>query len=111
MNDDVIVVIIASAFGVMFSMVLVWFVIVSKYFSYIRDNHPVLYQELGEPRLFASNDAASDISFVRYVFSKKYMESGDETLIAKSLLIKKLVYIYSAIFILIVAGLIGSGAS
>ncbi len=90
----------------MFVMVPVWFVVITKYFSYLRACQPDLYKEMGEPSLFANNTPSNNISFLRYVCGNKYFATEDESLISKSLFIKRFFYTYMAIFFTVIVGVV-----
>jgi len=92
-------------------MVPVWFVLVSRYFSFISANHPCLYQEMGQPSLFGNNTPTNNISFLRYVCGNEYLLSGDDQLISRSLFLKRFFYSYLVIFIAVIIGVAGTGNS
>ena len=88
----------------MFLMVPIWFVVVSRYFRFLRENHADLYREMGSPSLFANNTPSNNVSFLRYVCGSKYLASEDSQLIKKSLFLKRFFYTYLAIFITVIIG-------
>lgn len=95
----------------MFIMVLIWFVMVSRYFRFLRENHAELYREMGSPSLFTNNTPSNNVSLLRYVCGRKYLASDDEQLITKSLFLKRFFYIYLTIFITVIVGVASVGNS
>ena len=102
--SEIITLILIPLIGTMFVMVPIWFVVISKYFRYLRENHSELYKEMGEPSLFMNNTPSNNVSFLRYVCGNKNLKSEDSQLISKSLFLKKFFYAYLAIFISVIFG-------
>ena len=108
---DVITLLLLPLIGAMFLMVPIWFVVISKYFCYLRENHSVLYKEMGEPSLFMNNTPSNNLSFLRYVCGNKYLKSEDSQLISKSLFLKRFFYTYLVIFISVILGFVSVSSS
>ena len=92
-------------------MVPIWFVVVSKYFRFLREEHADLYKEMGSPSLFANNNPSNNVSFLRYVCGNKYLKTEDTQLINKSLFLKRFFYTYLGIFITVIIGVVSVGNS
>ncbi len=103
---EILVLLLVPLIAAMFVMVPVWFVVITKYFRYLRECQPDLYKEMGEPSLFANNTPSNNISFLRYVCGNKYFASEDENLISKSLFLKRFFYTYLAIFLTVIIGVV-----
>lgn len=97
--------------GVMFSIVIWWFVAVSKFFTYMASNHLAEYKEMGSPTLFANNTPRNNISFLRFILGNSYKKLDDPTLNKMCGFLKKFFYSYSSVFLLLVIGLIAIGNS
>lgn len=108
---EIITLILIPLIGSMFLMVPIWFVVISKYFRYLRENHSELYKEMGEPSLFMNNTPSNTVSFLRYVCGNKYLRSEDRQLISKSLFLKRFFYTYLVIFISVIIGFVSISSS
>jgi len=62
-----------QAFSILFTMmiagVLFWFVLLSKYFSYLKGNHEEDYAELGSPHLLRNNTPSHTFKLLKYIWS------------------------------------------
>lgn len=103
---ELLTLLLVPLIAAMFLMVPIWFVVITKYFHYLRESQPDLYKEMGEPSLFSNNTPSNNLSFLRYVCSKRYLTSNDGQLISKSLFIKRFFYTYLVIFITVIIGVV-----
>lgn len=109
--EDIIVIFLIPMVLAIFIMVPTWFVVVSKYFKFLRENHSDIYTEIGEPSLLTNNTPSSTVSFMRYICGNKYMHTNDNQLISKSLFLKRFFYSYLFIFIGLIIGMFALGNS
>ena len=52
----------------------------SELFSYLKENHPTIWRELGEPRVRLGTQENMDSPSVRYFTTKKFLETPDPDL-------------------------------
>lgn len=109
--NDITTLILAILVAAMFCMVPIWFVLISKYFVFLRENHPQVYKDMGQPTLLGNNTPSNNIAFIRYVCGNKYLASSDGQLISKSLFLKRFFYTYLVVFISIIVGMASIGSS
>ncbi|TYC53229.1 hypothetical protein FMN52_19115 [Marinobacter sp. BW6] len=109
--SEILALLLVVLIAAMVVMVPVWFVAVSRYFSFLSANHPGLYRQMGEPSLFANNTPSNNTSFLRYVCGSDYIASGDDQLVSKSRFLKRFFYSYLVIFVAVIIGVAGVGNS
>ena len=71
-------------FGLSFLLVVVWLILVSRYFSYLKVNFPSDYEMLGKPSLLKNNTPSSNLKFFKYIWSNKVYTHGDGPLSSKT---------------------------
>jgi len=67
-------------FGSLFVMVIIWFALCMKLFKILRNRHPGIYEDMGEPSLLANNTFANNIGLVKYLFKRKWSTLNDSEL-------------------------------
>lgn len=61
-------------FWVLFGSVLVWFVLVSRLYKILANEHPRKYEEMGKPTLFWNNSPKSGWVLMKFILKKEYRE-------------------------------------
>ena len=95
----------------MFSIVIWWFVAISRFFTYMASNHIAKYKEVGSPTLFANNTPRNNISFLKFILGNNYKNLDDPTLNKMCDFLKKFFYSYSSVFLFLAIGLFTIGNS
>ena len=90
--------IFAVAFPVLGIMVLIWFIKISKLFSYLRENHPGEYTAIGEPSLFMNNTPKNNILFLRFILGTRPQTIDDPQLALSCTFLKRFFYASLAVF-------------
>ena len=67
-------------FGILFCSVLVWFYLCHKIFGILRTRHPEKYEEMGKPTLIMNNSISNNLSFIKFLFKREWLELNDEGL-------------------------------
>jgi hypothetical protein len=95
---------LVAGFAFMLVMIPVWFVVVSKFFTFLASEFPQEYKEMGSPTLLMNNSIGNNISFLNYIRSSRPKEIGDLVLIKKSQLLKRMFNAYLFTFISCIVG-------
>ncbi|MDG1732869.1 MAG: hypothetical protein P8M49_12910 [Thalassotalea sp.] len=77
-------------FGAMGFVVLVWFLLVTKLFNLIEQNHPDKFQDMGEPHLSKNNTLSTNVAFMRYLFKKEWTSLNDPELTSLSITMRRI---------------------
>lgn len=64
-------------FGVLFCSVFVWFALCVKLFKMLETRHPVKFNAMGRPSLVMNNNLSNNISFMRFLLKREYVELND----------------------------------
>lgn len=94
MTDTVFNVILA----LLASGIIIWFILVSRYFRYLREKHPQTYARMGSPSLIMNNTPSNNIRFVKYICSDQCDETGDDELVAKTRTLRFILFSYTTVF-------------
>jgi len=90
-------------FACMILGVLIWFVLLTKYFTYLKGNHEGDYVELGSPHLVKNNTPSHTFKLLKYIWSDKPSVAGDSLLLSKT---KTLRVVFVACSLLVVSGFV-----
>lgn len=92
---------------------IVWFFQISRLFTYLRENHPDEYTEMGQPTLFMNNTPKNNVSFLRFILSERPSELNDELLEKKCKFLKRFFYTYIGLFggLIVLFFVVGNGNS
>ena len=96
------------AFPLLGVMAVVWLILVSDLFTYLREHHPAEYEAMGRPALFSNNTPKNNVSFIRFIQSKRSSDLGDDLLLRKCLCLKVFLYTYMLIFFGLLSVMLGS---
>lgn len=91
-------------FSVLFASILVWFVLGTRLFRLLREDHPEVYESLGSPSLFLNNTIKNNWLSLRFLVTGRYRELGDKRVtrlcnVMRVFLAAYLVWFFGAIFI------------
>lgn len=69
------------SFGVaLFTMVIVWFVLLKVLFSRLERKHPQKYEAMGKPSLFLRNNIATGWATMKFLFVREHRPLNDSYL-------------------------------
>ena len=81
--------------GIMLSLVIFWFVYISKVFNYLAINHPKSFEDIGSPHVFSNNTPQNGINSLRFLLGSGHKKLNDPDLNTKCANLKKVFFIYS----------------
>jgi hypothetical protein len=84
--------------------VIVYFILIVRYFSYLRAHHPVTYERIGKPSLILNNTPRNNILTLRFIMGSDSMSTGDHVLETKTKSLRFILYFYSSLFALLGVG-------
>ena len=68
----------------------------------LRDQHPAIYESLGQPTLFWNNSGKNSLAVMKFVLSGRFRETQDPEVIRLCRFIRAFSYTYWAFFIAVV---------
>jgi hypothetical protein len=85
-------------FPILGFMVVSWLVLVSRLFTYLRENHPNEYRKIGEPALFTNNTPKNNMQFLKFILGKRHSKLKDDVLVGKCRFLQKHFYLTAALY-------------
>jgi hypothetical protein len=84
-----------SLFAVLFSMVIVWFVLIKLLFNRLERSHPKKYEAMGKPSLFLRNNIATGWATLKFIVAREHRPLNDTYLskLSDSMLVYFMVYL------------------
>jgi hypothetical protein len=67
-------------FGILLTMVLVWFGLLARLFRTLRADHPATYERLGSPTLIYNNSLKNNWLLFRFLYRNEFNVLGDMSL-------------------------------
>ena len=105
MSTDVIIEFIGNLILVgLVAGVILYFILIVRYFNYLRERHPVAYEKIGKPSLFMNNTPRNNILTLRFIMGAESMSTGDHVLESKTKTLRLILYLYFSLFALIGLG-------
>jgi hypothetical protein len=69
-----------AGFGVVLTMIIVWFVMTAKLFNRLSEGHPAKYEAMGRPTLFLRNNIATGFMTAKFLLLREHKGLGDPAL-------------------------------
>jgi hypothetical protein len=84
-----------SLFAALFSMVVVWFVLIKLLFNRLERSHPKKYEAMGKPSLFLRNNIATGWATLKFIVAREHRPLNDTYLskLSDSMLVYFMVYL------------------
>lgn len=93
-------------FGLLATMVAIWFLLVSWLFRRLRDCHHATYQAIGEPSLFWNNSPRNNWLFLKFLLSSQWRELNDSTISRIVAILRVWLVVYPILFFVLMALLV-----
>ncbi len=86
-------------FALLIAGLVLWFMLVSQYLSYLREKHSTTFKSIGSPHLFLNNTPRNNINFFKYVWSEQCNGTHDLQLIKMTRTLRFIFIGYSVLFL------------
>lgn len=106
-NDSLFI----AIFIALFSMVLVWFVLVKKLFKHLESAHPAKYEAMGRPTLFLRNSPGGAIGMLKFLVTREHKALNDSHLSKLSDAMLAFFIVYTVLFFALFFGVAGQVAT
>ena len=101
-----VVLILQFAFNLIFlgliAGIVAFFVLISRFFEYLKQSHPTIYLDLGEPHLLFNNTPRLNVLILRFIFSADCEEAKDPVLASKTRTLRYLICFFCSLFVLLI---------
>lgn len=85
-----------SYMAVLGGLLLAWFNLTGRLFSYLAKNHPNEYEAMGRPHLLLNNTPRNTIAFLKFALGNRPLELKDDRLVQKCQLLKRYLYVFES---------------
>jgi hypothetical protein len=90
-------------FGLLFALVAIWFLLVSRLFHRLRDYHPSAYVAIGSPTLLWNNSLRNQWLFLKFLLASQWRDLNDPLISRTVPLLRIWLVVYPILFFVLMA--------
>ncbi|MEO8352247.1 MAG: hypothetical protein ABI680_10995 [Chthoniobacteraceae bacterium] len=85
---------VIALYAVLGLAVLIWFVLMTRFFRILRIRHPKIYDQLGRPTLIKNNTIQNGIAWSRFLLGGRFRKLDDPGLTRLGSIMQVFFYVY-----------------